>query len=71
MGRDVNQLNTEDILTSYVMAAYLLEGQPKKVDAFLRMTGSRLSLDEQVQRVFGWDLNTFQERAGRWLSERR
>ena len=71
MGRDVNQLNTEDILTSYVMAAYLLEGQPKKVDAFLRMTGSRLSLDEQVQRVFGWDLSTFQERAGRWLSERR
>jgi len=71
LGRGVNQLSTEDILASYVLAAYLLEGQPGKVDAFLRMTGSRLPLDEQVQRVFGWDLGTLQERAGRWLSERR
>ncbi len=70
MGRNVNQLSSEDILASYVLAAYLIEGQPQKMDSFLRMTGSRLPLEEQVRRVFGWDLATLEGRAGRWLSER-
>ena len=71
LGKNVNQLSTEDILASYVLAAYLLEGQPEKIDSFLRMTGSRISLEEQVRRVFQWDPATLRDRVGRWLSERR
>jgi len=71
MRKNVNQLSAEDVLVSYALAAYLLEGQPEKIDRLLRVTGSAMPLEEQVERAFSWDLETFRDRAGRWLSERR
>ena len=69
--KNVNELSTEDILASYVLAAYLLEGQPEKADHFLRLSGTKMPIKEQIERAFGWDPETLCERAGRWLSERR
>lgn len=71
MGKDVNSLTPEDLLLSYVAAAYLLEGCPEETPELLRRIGNGTLAPTAVEEIFGMDVHAFDARMRRWLSERK
>lgn len=71
LGKDVNQLSTEDLLYSYVMAAYLVEAESEKLPKILKKIGSGKSSVDALETELGMDLRAFDARLLRWLEERR
>ena len=71
LGKNVNQLTTEDMLYAYVLAAFLLEAESEKLPELIRMIGKGKTSQEAFQLVFGLDVRQLDERVKRWLSERR
>ncbi len=69
--KNVNQLKTEDLLYSYVLAAYLLEAEADKLPTLLREIGAGMASQEAFEQVLGLDVEHLDARVSRWLSERR
>ncbi|MDP6537968.1 MAG: hypothetical protein QF410_00320 [Planctomycetota bacterium] len=70
LGRSVNTLTTEDMLLSYVLAAYLLEARPKEAISILGRIGNGEVSTVVVEQVLGLDLAELGRRLRRWLDER-
>lgn len=71
LGRDVNQLTTEDLLYSYVLSAYLLEAESEKFPTILTKIGEGQTSVETLESVLEMDLPELEERLIRWLNERQ
>ena len=72
MGRKVDTMSAEDLLWSYVLAAYLVEGAPDRAPAFLAAIGrGRRKPHEATRQVFEMELPRFEKRVVRWLTETR
>ncbi|HJP03213.1 MAG TPA: hypothetical protein QF764_15730 [Planctomycetota bacterium] len=70
LGRSVNSLTTEDMLLSYVLAAYLVEARPEEAVVLLRRIGAGESSQAAVESVLDLDLAQLGRRLRRWLDER-
>jgi hypothetical protein len=69
-GRDVNALTPTDMLFSYTLAAFLLEGhEPQVTEEILRRTGDGENSLVVVEEVLGYDLQTLVQRLRQWLAE--
>ena len=71
LGRDVNQLTTEDLLYSYVLCAYLLEAEGDRFPRILTKIGEGSPSVEVLEEVLELSLPKLEERVIRWLKERR
>lgn len=71
VAREVTQMHIEDMLCSYALAAYFLEGHPQEMDNFLRLIGGGDSTATAVQGLFGTNMEGVQARLARWLRERK
>lgn len=66
---DINQMVTDDLLDSFVFAAYLMEAAHTKRDAYLTLIGQGKNFEYAVLEVWGMDVPTFQDQVFRWLKE--
>jgi len=69
--RNVNGMKVEDLLVSYALAAYLIEGRPDQVAPLLRRIGGGVAPGMAIRQVLGMDIDQLTERLQRWLGERR
>ncbi|MDA1193563.1 MAG: hypothetical protein O2894_00085 [Planctomycetota bacterium] len=69
LGKEVNQMDTEDLLASFLLAAYILEGRPEQVAAVLEAVGAGKRADEIVEGALGLDMASLELRLRRWLDE--
>jgi hypothetical protein len=67
--KDVNEMGLADIISAHAFAAYLLEGRPAQVGAFLRAYGHTKNLDRAITKAFATTLEDLGERSRRWLRE--
>ncbi len=68
--KNATLLTTEDVLTAYTLASYLLEVHPEVVPKLLARLGTGYSASQGLQEALRMDLATFQPHLARWLSER-
>jgi hypothetical protein len=72
LGKDVNQMDTEEMLYSFVLAAYCLEGRERDVAPLLRAFGKeKLPPDDAVRKGLGLGIGDLEQRVRRWLDEVR
>jgi hypothetical protein len=76
LGRPLNRMTPQDLFQSYVVAAYLLEGQHERLPKLLRALGGEKSVMAQkapqaLGTALSMDLAEFHARVERWLGERR
>ena len=71
LGRDVNAMREVDVLYAYVLAAYLLEGHPKKAPTILRRVGKGEHPSTVFEEELGYTVPTIEKRLKRWLHESR
>ncbi|MCE9595957.1 MAG: hypothetical protein K8S98_17345 [Planctomycetes bacterium] len=69
--KDVDALSIEDLLYSYVLAAYVLEARAPDAAKILRGLGSDEAPETVLATTLGFDLATTDRRVRRWLSERK
>jgi len=69
MGRNVNDMSTEDLVMAYALAQYLIEGRPRDVPAVLRMVGKKVPAHEIASKALDIDLPALEEQFKRWVSE--
>ena len=67
--RKVNGMTPEDLVYSYALVAYLVEGHPDKATHFFSVHGTSQPIADTVKQVFDWPLDYFMERYHRWLNE--
>jgi hypothetical protein len=70
LAKHVNDLEPEDMLFSYALAVWLIDGCERDAERFLRYAG-RKTVDEGAREAFGTDLNGLEERFIRWAKEMR
>jgi hypothetical protein len=68
--KDAGKLTTEDVLTAYTLATYLMEVRPEAVPVLLAGVGAGKSPVQHLQEALGQDLAAFQRHLERWLAER-
>jgi hypothetical protein len=71
LGRDINAMREEDVLFAYVLAAYLLEGHPRRTPEILRRIGAGEHPVAVFEEELGHSLPVVEERLRRWLAESR
>lgn len=71
MKRDLGHLDTRDVLTSYALAAYLVEGRPDVAATFVKRSSAGEDPARVIQEVLGCTPFEFTARLTRWLTERR
>jgi hypothetical protein len=71
LGRDLTTMGVEDVLVSYALAAYLVEGRPDAISSLLAAIGADTPPPEAIQKSLGMTVPELQERLVRWLSERK
>ena len=69
IGRSVDTMRDEDVLVSYALAAYLLEGRPGDLPVILRRIGAGEHPVQVLEKVMGLPVQRIQERFVRWLDE--
>jgi hypothetical protein len=69
IGKNLNQLTLEDVIHAHSIAAYMIEGHPRRVSAFLAEYGADGDIDKALEHVYGLTLATMEERLARWLVE--
>ncbi|MCK6447332.1 MAG: hypothetical protein L6Q99_13155 [Planctomycetes bacterium] len=69
--KNVDELTIEDLLYSYVLAAYLLEARAVETPRILRSIGDGMSSENALRDVLGIEIAVLDARVRRWLSERR
>jgi hypothetical protein len=71
LSHHLNDLATDDMLYSYMLGVWLIDGQrPEDVARFLA-TFTRKGADDAARAAFGVDLNGLEERFVRWAKESR
>lgn len=71
LGKDVNRLDTRDLLYSYVLAAYLVEARAESLPAILRRLGEGQASLEVLEEELGLSITELPDHLLRWLTERR
>jgi len=71
LGREINSMREEDVLHAYVLAAYLLEGHPRRAPRILRRIGAGEHPIAVFEDELGRTLPTIEKRLKRWLNESR
>jgi hypothetical protein len=70
LAKHVNDLETEELLASYMLAVWLIDGRKDDAPRFLRAAGRNM-LEEGSRQAFGLELNQLEERLVRWAKENR
>jgi hypothetical protein len=71
MRRDVNTMIVSEMLVSYALSAYLLEGRPGELPELLHRVGRGEPPEEAVGAALGMTIPELKARLVRWLGERR
>jgi hypothetical protein len=71
MKKDVAALTARELLYSYVLAAYLLEGWPDKTPELLRRLGGGGDQAAAIQSALGMSVQELDGRVLAWLAQRR
>lgn len=69
--RGVDQMNVPDMLLSYVLAAYLLEGRPDEAPEVLARIGAGGGAVQAFEELLGLGPEELEAEVVRWLEERR
>lgn len=69
MGRNVNTLTGDDVLASYLLACFLIEGRPSVVHDLLIDVGANKSPDAWCAKHLGWSIHELDRRLRRWVAE--
>jgi len=69
--RGVDQMTVPDLLVSYALAAYLLEGRPQATPELLARIGADQGPVEAFRAVLGFEPDELEDELVRWLGERR
>ena len=69
LGRNVNSMGPDDLLASYLLARFLIEGRPKVVHALLADVGAGKTADQWCGRHLGWSVHELDKRLRRWVAE--
>ena len=69
LGKEVNTMNTEDMLLAYVFAAWLIEARPERVPGVLRAVARGRRADDLVEGQLRMDVDGLMKRLRRWLDE--
>ncbi|MDJ0975404.1 MAG: hypothetical protein QNJ98_13145 [Planctomycetota bacterium] len=70
-GKDFNTLTRAEMLYGYCVAAYVIEGWPKKAAEFFQTVSGDFGtdMDRVCLETFGMDAKAFEQRLRRWLEE--
>ena len=70
-GKDINNLDSRDLLAGYGLAVFVIEAHPDRSTAFFRDIGSqeRIDLDGVLRKHFHKDLDALRPHLLRWLRE--
>jgi len=71
LGRELSTMGVEDVLVSYALCAYLVEGRPEATPVLLQAVGENVPPADAIQKALGMTVPELQERLVRWLSERK
>lgn len=71
LGRDLATMGVDDVLVSYALAAFLVEGRPDVTPVLLKAVGEDVRPADAIQAALGLTVPELQERLVRWLSERK
>jgi hypothetical protein len=66
---DLTQMVTDDLLDSFVFAAYLMEAARDEREAYLTKIGQGQNFEHAVMDVWGMDVPALETRVFRWLKE--
>jgi len=69
--RDLAAIGVDDLLISYALAAYLVEGRPAETPVLLESIGGGTKSAEALQTTLGMTVPELQERLIQWLKERK
>lgn len=67
--KEVRELEPNELLYSYALVRYLVEGRPDKVHDVFRLTERKVPLEGALERVLGRDIDGMEARIQRWLEE--
>jgi len=68
---DLPAMGVDDMLISYALAAYLVEGRPEAVSVVLQGVGAGTKSAEVLQTALGLSMPELQARLIQWLKERK
>jgi hypothetical protein len=71
LGRPLNSMTSQDLVCSYTLAAYLLEGWPDRVPRLLTALGRGEHPVLVFERELGFPITTLDQRIVRWIDESR
>jgi hypothetical protein len=71
LGKDVNRLDTRDLLVSYALAAYLVEAEAERLPRVLGRLGKGEPSVQVLEEELGRPVTELPDHLLRWLSERR
>jgi hypothetical protein len=71
LGREINDMREQDVLVSYILAAYLLEGHPQQTPLLLTRLGQGRHPVRVFEETLGYSIHTIEARLHRWLLETR
>ena len=71
LGKKVNALTTEEMLLSYVAAAYLLEAEAERTPLLLSRIGAGEAPQKVIEEVLGLDATALDRLILQWLKERK
>lgn len=69
VGRPIASMRDEDLLLSYVLAAYVIQGWPDHAPGLLDRIGAGEHPVHAFEAVFGWSMPQLEQRLERWLDE--
>ena len=69
LAKDTSQMDTHDLLASYMLAAYLIETQHERLPAILKEIGTGKASAAVLQKSLGMPLAALEARVYRWAAE--
>ncbi len=70
MQKGLNQMDVNDLLHSYAVAAFFIEGRPRQASRFLAaVCGEKPDIDQALASVCDLSVPRLNARVGRWLKE--
>jgi len=69
LSNDVNQMSVNELLFSYMLAAYLIEAHPDKLADILKDIGTNKASADVLQAALGMPLARMESRLYRWVRE--
>ena len=69
LGRGINTMSVDELLASYLLARFLIEGRPGQVHDVLTDVGAGVAPDAWCERRLGVSLPTLDRRLRRWVGE--